>query len=377
MVEIATVQDAGALEAFLAYPEQLYRGDPAWVPPLRARERRRLDPTKNPFFRNAERELFVARRGGKVVGRIAAIDNKTHNEHRDDRTGFFGFFESEDDPDVARALVGAAEDWFRKRGFAFSSGPMNLSRVEETGFLVEGHDRRPPFMAAHHPPYYQKLIEPLGYEKERDALAYEKVLIGADGTLVLPPAGVVAAASRAAHRTDLFVRRVRLHDWEAEMDRVHHIFVEAFRQLEGNYPMSRKEFGSMATQIKQVMDPRILMVLERKRQVVGFALLFPEVNEILARVGGSLFPFGWAKALWWRRRVPTVSFKLFGVLPEFRKEGLAAHLGLEASLNAQRCGYRRMEMSLVLESNKRVREFIELQGASVYLRYRLYRRGIA
>jgi GNAT superfamily N-acetyltransferase len=375
--DIRAVKDDDDLHRFVTWPWALYDGDPAWVPPLVSREKKRLDPARNPFFKKAEAALFLAWRGGDVVGRIAAIDNRAHNEQRADKTGFFGFFETVDDAAVAEALVGAAERWFKEHGHAFSSGPMNLSRVEETGIVVEGHDRRPPFMAGHNPAYYQRLLEGLGYEKERDAFAYEKYLFRPDGSPEVPPPGLLAAAGRAADRTDLAVRSVRMGEWEQEMDHAHRIFVEAFRKLEGNYAMTRAEFGNMAKQLRSVMDKRLLLFLERQNEVVGFALLFPEVNEILSHVNGSLFPIGWAKALYWRRRVETVSFKLMGVLPELRKEGLAAHMALEASLTAQRLGYRRMEMSLVLESNQRMREFIELQEAKPYLRYRLYRRALS
>ena len=191
-----------------------------------------------------------------------------------------------------------------------------------------------------------------------------------------PPPGLVDAAKGSRARADVVVRPVRMDRWDEEIAKACDVMNASLAEVEGHVPVSQAEFAALARQFKTILDPRILLFAECQGQVVGFALLLPEVNEVLAHLGGRLFPFGWLKAWWYGRRIRTVSFKIAGVLPAHRKGGLAARLAIEASLAAQAIGYRRMEMSVVNESNRRMRDFIELQGAKPYLRYRLYRRAV-
>lgn len=361
----------GVLRRFIAFPFALYRDDAAWVPPLIAREKKRLSVTHNRFFKHAERELFLAVRGERVVGRVAAI-----HEPQRPATGVFGFFECEDDLEACRALMEAAQAWLKQRGATAIEGPINLSTFDESGVLIEGHDRRPPFMTGHNPAYYSALFEALGFTKQRDTLAYERPLYEADGSPCLPPRGLLKAAMAGDAQPHVRLRPIRLDRWDEEIAQVHQVLMETFRELEGHVALSLAEFAAMARQMKPIMDPRLMLVAEAAGQIVAFAFVFPDINEVLAHLGGRMFPFGFLRAWWWRRRIRTVSFKLAGVLARYRKGGLAAHLALEVSLAAQRHGYQRMEMSVVLESNHRMREFVELQGTTVYRRYRIYGKAL-
>ena len=358
------------LQRFIAFPFVLYRHDSAWVPPLMFRERQRLSVEQNRFFKHAERELFLVLRGNRVVGRVSAV-----LEHGA-RPGLVGFFECEDDLPACRELMNAAQTWLSKRGAKHVEGPINLSTFEESGVLIEGHDRRPPFMTGHNPPYYAALFEALGFTKQRDTLAYERPLFEADGSPCLPPPGLLKAAALGEAQSLVHVRPIRLEQWDEEIAQVHHVLMETFRELEGHVALSLTEFAAMARQMKSIMDARLMLVAESGGRIVAFAFVFPDVNEVLVHLNGRLLPFGFVRAWWWRRRVRTASFKLAGVLAEHRKGGMAAHLALQVSLAAQRFGYRRMEMSVVLESNTRMREFVELQGTTPYLRYRIYGKAL-
>lgn len=367
---VTTKQD---LDAFLDLPHRLYAHDPAWVAPLRSRERWRLDATRNPFFRDAARELFLCERDGVVLGRICAV----HDQRRGERGGMLGFFECEDDVAAARALFDAALAWLGQRGVTKVVGPMNLSSMDEFGVVIEGHDRRPPFMTAHTRAYYPALFEAAGFTIERDTLAYERPLVDASGAPLPPPKGLARAAALGERRDDVVIRALDPANWDAEVAKAHEIMNVSFEGMEGFEPVSLSEFRGVAAQLRSIMDPELMLIAEQQGRPVGFAFVFPEMNEVLAPMHGRVFPFGWAKALWAKRHVTTASFKLAGVSPDQRHTGLAARLALEASLAAQRRGYRRMEMSVVNASNQKMRAFIELQGATPYLRFRLYQRGVA
>ncbi len=370
-MNVHSVETEADLDAFLKLPFDLYRGDAAWVAPLESRERFRLDARRNGFFRHAERALFLARRDGRVVGRIAAV----HDEADRTRTGMVGFFECEDDVQASNALFAAANAWLRARGATSVVGPKNLTEMDEFGVVVNGHTRRPPFMTGHSPAYYARLFLAAGFEKSRDTLAYERFLFEQDGRPSVPPEGLLRAAAPAAN--EFTIRALDVRRWDEEVATACHIINASFEGMEGHAPFRLEEFAAIARELKPMVDPRLMLLAEHHGRPAGFAFLFPDVNEVLAAMNGKLYPFGWLKALWAKRRVSTASFKLAGVLPEHRKAGLAARLALEASVTAQRLGYRRLEMSVVNESNTRMRDFIALQGAVPYLRFRLFRKELA
>ena len=171
-VTVTPVSDRRDLDAFIKLPFNLYRNDPNWVPPLLFRERQRFDPKTNPFLQHADAQLFLAHHDGQTVGRISAQVDHEHNRFHEERTGFFGFFESEDDPDTARALLGAAGGWLRERGMEAVRGPLSFSINQEVGLLIEGFDMPPMVMMAYSRPYYGRLIESAGYEKVKDLYAW-------------------------------------------------------------------------------------------------------------------------------------------------------------------------------------------------------------
>lgn len=360
------------LSAFLELPYLLYAGDAAFVPPLRSREAWRLDPVRNPFFSEAQRELFVAWRDGQAVGRLAAV----HDRRRRDGAGIVGFFECEDDDATAGALFDAASAWLRAKGCGRCLGPINLSMNDEFGVVVDGHDRRPPLMTAHTARWYPRLFERAGFRPERDGLCYERQLLDESGAPLALPPGLLEAAQPTFERAELAIRPVVRAKWDEEVVRAHAVLNASFQGEAWYEPIGLGEFRAIARGMKDLLVPELMLFAETEAQAVGFSFLFPDANEVLAQLNGGLWPLGWLKALWAQRRVSTVSFKLAGVVPTWRKSGLAARLALESSLAAQRLGYRRMEMSVISESNHRMREFIELQGGTPYLRLRLFQKEL-
>jgi len=159
------------LERFFDVADPLYAGDPNWVPPLRS-DVAKVFQDENPFFRHGEMQLFVARRAGRDVGRIAAVLDRNHNEFHGERVVFFGFFESPDDPEVARALLDAVAVWGRERKMTVLRGPTNPTLNDEAGLLVDGYDSPPVLMMTYNPRYYAPLLEGQGLAKSKDLLAF-------------------------------------------------------------------------------------------------------------------------------------------------------------------------------------------------------------
>ena len=365
-IEVVVVNDKRALKDFVELPYALYEGDPYWVPPLRIAVRELLDREKHPFYQNASAEFFLARRDGKVVGRVAGIIDRTHNKVHQESAGFFGFFECVNDLDVARALLTKAREWTAAKGAQFLRGPVNPSTNYECGMLIQGFDSSPMVMMTYNFPYYPELMERLGLHKAMDLLAYishsQKIdmkKIGRVGDRVLAKSGVT-------------VRPINMKDFSGEVARVWDVYCRAWSRNWGFVPMSKAEFDLMGKEMKQILKPELVLLGEVGGRVVGFALALPDVNQALKPAGGSLFPTGLFKILYHQRLIKSVRVLALGVVEEYRTSGVAAAFYATLVRNARRLGYGDSEMSWILEDNVLMNRSIEAMGAARYKTYRIY-----
>jgi GNAT superfamily N-acetyltransferase len=365
-IEIAAVQDKKALHQFVELPYEIYRGDPYWVPPLRIAVKELLDKSKHPYYRDAETELFLARQNGRVVGRIAAILDKAHNRTHGENAGFFGFFESVDDPAVATALLMAARHWVFARGAGFLRGPVNPSTNYESGTLVEGFDSSPMVMMTYNPRYYPALMEQAGLRKVKDLLAY------VSNANTIDMGKIERVASRALASNGVTVRQIDMKDFQAEVERVWEVYNKAWTRNWGFIPMSREEFFVMGKEMKPILKPSLVLIGEVKGKVVGFALALPDINQALKRAGGKLLPTGLLKILYYQRLIRSVRVVALGVVEEYRTSGVAAAFYATLVRNARQLGYGETEMSWILEDNVLMNRSLELMGAKRYKTYRIY-----
>lgn len=369
-VERLDLSDRRSLRRLLDLWRRIYADDPAWVAPLREWLQRRLDPD-NPFFREAELALYVAQRGTEAVGSISSLRDLRHERLKGERVAFFGFFETIDDPEVARALIDQATDDARAWGAALLRGPRNLTRIEEVGLTVEGHEFRPPLLASHHRPYYQALIEGLGFVKHHDVLAYHRMLVEPDGSPTPYPQKLLDRAA-AADFPGLVVRSADLLHMERDLSLAHRVFVEAFRDVPENTPMPREQFVHLGRVFLLFTSRQLLQLATVDGEAAGFGICIPEVNEAVQSAGGRLLPLGWAKLLASFPGIRTSSFKLIGVMPEYRGKGLNSKLILAAIEGVRAAGYNRIEGSLIDERNAASLGTVEGLGLTIYKRYRLY-----
>ncbi len=369
-VTVTPVQSAADRDAFVLFPYEHYRNDPYFVPPLVMERKDFLNPKKNPWFEFGKVELFLARRGGKVVGRIAAIDDPRYNEFHGTKQGGFGMFECIDDVAVASALFDAAAQWCRSRGFDRMVGPANFSSNYEYGLLVEGFDAPPVFLMAYNPRYYPALYESCGLKKAKDLWAWEL------SSSVPPPDKVVRIAEKIRSREGVVVRPVDMKHFEAELRRIKEIYNSAWEKNWGFVPMTDGEFDHMAREMRQLVVPELLLIAEVQGAPVAFSLTLPDANVALKAAGGRLtrwgVPVGLAKLLWASRKIKWARLMALGIKAEYRKRGLDAILYLDTLKAARKLGYAGGEISWTLEDNVLVNRAIESMGGRRYKTYRIY-----
>jgi GNAT superfamily N-acetyltransferase len=370
-IEVVVAGGKSGLKEFVELPWSIYGNDPHWVPPLQIAVKELLDRAKHPFYANAEAEFFLARRDGRNVGRIAAILDRNHNKFHDEKAGFFGFFESADDQEVANALLKKATEWVRSRGAEFIRGPVNPSTNYECGMLIEGFESSPMVMMTYNPRYYPKLMEKAGLRKIKDLHSWVNT---PDGTDVEK---IGRVADRALKRHGVTVRPVNLKDFQGEVARIWDIYNAAWEKNWGFIPMTREEFFLQGKEMKQILKPEMVLIGEAGGRMIGFALALPDVNVALKPANGKLLPTGLLKILYYQRKIRAVRVLALGVVEEFRRSGVAAGFYAELVRNARKLGYNQeCEMSWILEDNVLMTRSLELMGAKRTKTYRLYQMGL-
>jgi hypothetical protein len=374
---IAPVRTKKDLQQFILFPWKIYQLDKNWVPPIIADRYAKVDIKKNPFWQTAERELWLAKKDGQIVGTICAIFDHRRNEKLKDEVGLFGFFESEDDSEIARSLIDTASDWLRTHRLKKIRGPYNPSESDEVGVLVDGFDTRPAILEAHTPPYYPALLEVSGMVKFQDIVARlrkrpENIR---DLALILPEK-FIKTARLVSKRNDLIVRRMDMNRWGEEVGLACNIYNQALGILPDYIPMSRGEFGAFANSIKQIMDPDLGWIALVHGKPVGFALALPDINQALQHVNGKLNLIGLMKLIWYRKRLDRVSFKILVMAPEFIGSGIETLLTLQVCQEILRKGYKEVDMSLTGDENEKSNRYQEHLGMQVYRRYRVYEKDL-
>lgn len=360
--------DPRARRRFVTFPWKVYAGDPNWVPPLIADEMKKL--AQHPFHEHADVDCFLAQRDGAIVGRIAAIENRLHNEVHEEQVGFFGFFEVLDDPEAARALLAQAEAWVAARGLTQLRGPASFSSNEEWALLVDGFDRPPVVMMTYNPRRYVDLIESAGFRKAKDVLAY--YLDNPE-----PPERLVRAAEALARRKGVTVRPIDLKHYDREVGRIRQVYNRAWEKNWGFVPMTEAEIEHLAREMKPAVKPDLVQLAERGDEPVGFTVALPDVNFALRHANGRLFPFGLIKLLWYARKITMLRVPMLGLVPELRGQGIDQLLYLRLFQGGRKLGIVRGEFSWILEDNHAMCQALDKMGARVYKTYRIYEKEVS
>jgi len=369
--EVKPVRTRADLRRFIRLPWRIYRTADPWVPPLLIERRRYLDRSRNPWFEHGEAEYFLAWRDGAAVGRITAQVDHNYNRFHSSRWGWFGFFESVDDPEVAAGLLDAAEAWLRQRGCDRMVGPASLTMNDEAGILIEGYDLPPIIQAPWHHPYYRRLLEGAGLEKAMDLLMWEQWLADHDPLPIL-----FELHEKLEPEHGITIRNMRRRDLSTEVHRFVEIYNAAWSENWGFVPVTARELEHAVEEAKPILDEDWFFVAEnREGEAVAAGLTFPDFNQVLAQLDGRLLPFGWLRALLGRRKIDRVRVGFLGVKPEYQHTGVAAALYVEHFRMAARKPQSGGEMGWILESNTAMNRGMEAMGAKVVKRYRMYERS--
>ena len=375
MSQIAVSQVASRKDrdAFIKFPWQIYRDDPAWVPPLLIERKAFLDRKRHPFYKHGDATLFLAKRNGEIVGRIMASDDPNYNSLHQSNVGCFGLFDCIDNCEVAEALFRAAGEWVRAKGRDEIMGPIDYSTNYVCGLLIDGFQHPPTLLTAHNPPYYADLIERCGFTKAKDWYAWWFSESPASAKRLRE------IASARAEKQGVRIRPVNLKDMVGEARRIRAVYNQAWERNWGFVPFTEAEFEHMAKEMKPLLIPPATLIAEIGNEPVGFVIGVPDINVALRHINGRLttfgLPIGLLKLLYYRTKIRTGRLVALGVVEKYRRCGIAEMLVLQVMDEAFKRGFTG-ELSMTLEDNVMVNRFIEAMGAARYKTYRIYQRGL-
>ena len=373
-IEIVTVSDKKQKKQFIDFPHELYKDDPLYVPELYLAQKEMMDAKKYPLFEFSTVEYYLAKRDGKIVGRVAAIHNKNYNEYHKANAGFFGFYDIIDDYQVTEALLDAATDHLKEKGLTEIIGPCNYSTNETAGLLVDGFDRSPLVMMTYNKPYYADHLEKYGFKKSMDLYAY-MIWTKSVSDKSLRIAKVLEERLK---RSGITIRNVNLKKLKEEVENIKPIYNGAWQDNWGFVPFTNKEIIHLADSLKLIADDRWLYLAEHNGKIIGFNITLPDINQITKGFKkGRLFPFNVIKLLMNKKKTKYVRIIALGVLEEYRKKGIEAIFFAKNIQTAKETGVEGGEASWVLESNEMMVKAAENLNGERYKTYRLYNKFIS
>ena len=366
-MEIRAVQTKQDHKAFIEFPWSIYKGDANWVPPLISDIDFVLGQN-NPFWEHAEKELYLAYdRSNKIVGRIAGIIDHHYIKFQSENVGFFGFYESVNDKEVAKALYAKVFEWLKSKGIEKMRGPMNPSTNDECGFLCDGFDSAPRIMMPYNPEYYLSLAESSGLKKAKELYAYDMQVT--DG-----PVERLERIAEIVYKKNpgLKIRKFSLNNFEEEIRKALEVYNEAWEKNWGFVPWTQKEFYTMAVRLKDLLLLDVTLLAEIEGVPVGMLIAVPDYNFILKKINGRMDLLGILKFLFYRGKIKALRLMIMGVVKKYRQKGIEGAMYYESLKNSLRLGYKNCEFSWVLDDNVMTHRAAEMMGGKLYKRYRLY-----
>ena len=375
-LSIRPVESKSDRKAFVDFAWEVYRDDPAWIPPLKDEVHGLLNPKKNPWFEHARAQLWLAERDGKLVGRISAQVDDLVLEQMGQGTGQWGMFEALD-AEAAASLIETAEDWLRKQGMTRSLGPFSLSIWDEPGLEIEGFDEPPTVMMGHHRPEYEKWIETAGYRKAKDLLTYEVDITNwRDPTI----SRLIAMGEKNSR---IRIRKVDKSRFAEEVRVILGLLNDAWSDNWGFVPLTESEIAYAGKKLKPIIYEELVRVAEYDGEPVAFMITIPDMNALIKDLNGELVPFNWAKLLWRLRKPRTERARvpLMGVAKRFHGSRLASQLAFMLIEFTRRdavgtYGIKTGEFGWILEDNKGMLSIAELPGARINHRFRIYEKAL-
>ncbi len=374
------------VEDFLRLPFSIYKDIPQWVPPLQMDERIRLNPKRFPFYKHSHAVFFIAYKRSdpvdkrsspvdeetRAIGRLAILDNRPYNEFNNESTAFFYLFECENNIKAAQGMFNAGFDWARSRGLTKIIGPKGFTPMDGFGLLVKGFEHPPAFGLPYNPDYYPVLIEACGFKPDQDAVS------GYIGTDIQFPERIHELADRIAKRRGLHIARYeRRSDLRDLVPKLKDLYNNALRGTTGNTPISDEESDALANQILWFADPKLIKIVMKDDEPVGFLFAYPNMSAALQKIKGKLFPFGWLTVLRELKRTDWLDINGAGLIPEYRGSGGMAILYSEMFKSVKESGrFRHAEVIQIGMENESMQRDLENFGIDFYKTHRTYQKSI-
>jgi hypothetical protein len=366
-VTVKNVTNKSELNQFIKFPFKIYKGDPYWVPPLLMEQKTLLNKQKNPFFKDAEAEYFLAYKNGEVVGRIAAIKNDIHLKYHNDSSGQFGFFECINEQEVANALFDKAKSWIKEKQLKYMRGPANPSSNDIYGMLIEGFDDSPRLLMPYNPKYYIELCENYGMKKAKDMFAWKIVYDKITASEKLKRGQEIVRK-----RYNLKISQLDMKNFQKDLEKFKYVYNKAWAPNWGFVPMTEEQIDAMAKDMKPLAEPSLVLFGEIDNKLVGAALVMLDYNIIFKKMNGTLFPFNFIKLFTQKKKIDWARILTLGIIPEYQKKGLDTIFYWEIVHRAAKLGIRLGEASWVLEDNDMMNRGLELMNADRYKHYRIW-----
>lgn len=366
-ITVKAVSNKSELNKFIKFPWKIYKDDKYWVPPLLMEQKSLLNKQKNPFFKNAEAEYFLAYKNGEIAGRIAAVKNETHLKYHSDSSGHFGFFESINDQKVANALFDTARSWLKEKGLKYMKGPANPSSNDIYGMLIDGFNDSPRLLMAYNPEYYITLCENYGMKKAKDLYAWR-----IDHDKISASEKLKRGQEIVRKRYNLKITQLDLKNFQKELDKFKYVYNKAWAPNWGFVPLSEEQIDAMAKDMKPLAEPSLVIFGEIEGKLVGAALVMLDYNQVFKNMNGRLFPFNFIKLFTQKKKIDWVRILTLGIIPEFQKKGLDTVFYWEILQRGAALGIFKGEASWVLEDNEMMNRGLELMNADRYKRYRIW-----
>jgi len=370
-IKIRIVETKKEIDTFIKFAWKIYRNDPYWVPPLIFDKKKILNRDKNPFFKHASMEMFLAEKDGELVGRIAAIKNDLHNKYHNDKVGFFGFFECIDNQEVADKLFDSAKNWLVSQGCDAMRGPANPSSNDEYAMLLEGFDDEPRIMMTYNPRYYLTLCDNYGFQKAKDLYAYKL-----ENPKVIGSEKLRRVAEIAQKRSGIKISSMNMKEFNKELDKVKFVYNKAWAPNWGFVPFTEEEIDALAKDLKPIVEPSLVLFGEIDNKLVGFALVMLDYNQIFKSMNGRLMPFNFIKLFTNKKKITWSRVLTLGIIPEYQKRGLDAVFYWEIVNRAAKLGILLGEASWILEDNEMMNRGAQVMNGEVYKKYRVYQISI-
>jgi hypothetical protein len=368
-MKIVRVRKSRQLKQFITFPWKIYQKNSPWVAPLISEASNILSESKNPFWKHAKKQLFLAfDDNNKIVGRIAAIIDYNYISFQNDECGFFGFFECVDDVFAAKALFTAVREWLAEQNIFKVMGPMNPSTNDECGFLSEGFELSPSFMMPYNPKYYTHLAESAGFVKIKELYAYDMDVT--EDSRVERLERIVNMAKRKM--PSLKIRTLQEDSFEKDFKSAVSIYNGAWEKNWGFVPWTNEEFASISSKLKLIIDPEMIIMAYIADNPVGMLIAVPNYNQVFKKLNGRLFPFGIFKFLHYRKKIDSLRLMVMGVIKEYRHKGIEAIMYEKGLKNALQIEYKHCELSWVLNDNIATQKTAEMMNGRIYKKYAIY-----